>query len=319
MSKGLAPDFVMRAPTRADGQAIADLIAAHDRELMGEVSFELADVLADWEAPQYDLAQDARVVVAPGGLIVGYETVYRVLPNGQISTDGYVHPAYRGRGIGTSMLNWAETRAREHLPKFDSGLRVSLHAGFSSNNQAAHLLFEAIGYSIVRHYLTMEIELTEMPAPPAWPADISVRTFDPAHDDYRVWDTLTQAFQDHWGTAPTPFDEWLESKPSDLDPTLWFLAMSGDEAAGISLCSYRLGNGWIDDLGVRPQWRGLGLGMALLKHSFREFYSRSTTKVGLRVDAQNLTGATRLYERAGMHITQRFDIYGKELRTASSA
>ena len=53
--------------------------------------------------------------------------------------------------------------------------------------------------------------------------------------------------------------------------------------------------------------------MALLRHSFAEFYRRGTTKVSLRVDAENLTGATRLYERAGMH--QVFDavVYEKQL------
>jgi mycothiol synthase len=59
----------------------------------------------------------------------------------------------------------------------------------------------------------------------------------------------------------------------------------------------------------------MGLGMALLRHSFGEFYHRSARKVALEVDSQNLTGATRLYERAGMHATRQYDIYEKELRT----
>jgi hypothetical protein len=35
---------------------------------------------------------------------------------------------------------------------------------------------------------------------------------------------------------------------------------------------------------------------------------------GLGVDSQNLTGATRLYERAGMHVALQHDTYEKELR-----
>ena len=57
----------------------------------------------------------------------------------------------------------------------------------------------------------------------------------------------------------------------------------------------------------------------MLKHSFAEFYRRGTPKVELRVDAQNPTGATRLYERAGMHVTIQFDIYSKELRAGRAA
>ena len=65
---------------------------------------------------------------------------------------------------------------------------------------------------------------------------------------------------------------------------------------------------------MRRPWRHMGLGMALLLHSFREFYRRGTHKVGLSVDSQNLTGATRLYERAGMHVARQYDTYQKELR-----
>ena len=56
------------------------------------------------------------------------------------------------------------------------------------------------------------------------------------------------------------------------------------------------------------------LGMALLLHSFAEFYRRSKNKIGLGVDSQNLTGATRLYERAGMHVARIHITYEKELR-----
>jgi hypothetical protein len=36
--------------------------------------------------------------------------------------------------------------------------------------------------------------------------------------------------------------------------------------------------------------------------------------MALTVDAENPTGATRLYERAGMHIGQQYATYSKELR-----
>jgi hypothetical protein len=36
--------------------------------------------------------------------------------------------------------------------------------------------------------------------------------------------------------------------------------------------------------------------------------------VGLGVDADSLTGATRLYEKAGMHVVRELATYEKELR-----
>ena len=107
-----------------------------------------------------------------------------------------------------------------------------------------------------------------------------------------------------------------ELNPVSFDPTLWFLAFDGDKLAGGPLCRYDkdLHIGWVNQLAVLRLWRRKGLGIALLLHSFAEFYRRGIVNVGLGVDAQNLTGATRLYERAGMHVALQHDTYEKELR-----
>jgi ribosomal protein S18 acetylase RimI-like enzyme len=65
---------------------------------------------------------------------------------------------------------------------------------------------------------------------------------------------------------------------------------------------------------VRRPWRKRGLGLALLRVAFREFHGRGYHKVGLGVDAENMTGALRLYEKAGMHVIRQFDLYEKEIR-----
>ena len=96
------------------------------------------------------------------------------------------------------------------------------------------------------------------------------------------------------------------------------MAWSGEEIAGISLC-WPKGEGdpekgYIGILGVRRAWRGKGLGLALLQHSFVEFYRRGKKQATLHADAENITGALRLYTKAGMHIHRQFDNYEKELR-----
>jgi ribosomal protein S18 acetylase RimI-like enzyme len=123
-----------------------------------------------------------------------------------------------------------------------------------------------------------------------------------------------------------PFEEGLKRWKYDreyegFDPTLIFLAMDGDQIAGVSLCrphsQYDSELGWVRSLGVRRPWRKRGLGLALLRHSFNEFYRRGKRKVGLGVDSQNLTGALRIYENAGMHVAQAEDYYEKELRAGT--
>ena len=86
-------------------------------------------------------------------------------------------------------------------------------------------------------------------------------------------------------------------------------------AVGAALCRARDdGSGWVNNLAVLRPWRKQGVGLALLRHAFAAFYQRGIRKIGLGVDAQSLTGAQRLYERAGMHVAVRIARYEKEVR-----
>jgi ribosomal protein S18 acetylase RimI-like enzyme len=72
--------------------------------------------------------------------------------------------------------------------------------------------------------------------------------------------------------------------------------------------------GYIYDLGVRPAWRKRGIALALLHHTFAEFHRRGYVAVELDVDSQSLTGALRVYERAGMRAVRQSVTYERELR-----
>jgi ribosomal protein S18 acetylase RimI-like enzyme len=133
------------------------------------------------------------------------------------------------------------------------------------------------------------------------------------------------AWRDHWGFVARPRDELLttfvseiESRCGPIDPTLWFLAIAGEEIVGMSLCIAGLQDdptgGYIYQLGVRPAWRRRGIALALLYHTFAQFRRRGYAAVELDVDSQSLTGALRVYERAGMHVVRQSIDYEKELR-----
>lgn len=101
----------------------------------------------------------------------------------------------------------------------------------------------------------------------------------------------------------------------------WRVDVAGDEIAGAGLGFGERHLGWILDLAVSPRHRRRGLGVALLQSTFRAFVGREVTRIGLEVDAENETGATRLYERAGMRVTRRYATYekplaGRRLKTA---
>ena len=309
----LPPGLTTRAPTMEDLGAVLDLVIACDIAEFGAPDYTEEDLRGDWGG--LDLATDAWLVVAPGGRIVGYATTHH-REHVKIDASASVHPGHVGRGIGTHLVRLTEARAREHIPLAPPEARVAVSNTVNSANEAAGRILAAAGYVPVRHFSRMEIELREAPPAPDWPEGVTVRRFVPGRDERAVHATVVESFRDMWGYIPPTFEEWkaFMIERADFDPALWFIAEAGDEIAGVALCPNYADTGWVRSLGVRRPGRRRGLGLALLRAAFAEFYARGQRTVGLGVDTQSLTGATRLYERAGMRATRRFDSYEKELR-----
>ncbi len=317
-TEGEAPqaEWRLRAPTLDDMQAVADLVAAYEEACFGFTDWSLDDQRQEWVEPTFNLEADALVAITEAGQIVGYVALANRAQHVRYTGDGYVHPRYQGRGLGTALLRWTEARVRERLELAPAGVQVTLDHGTAGTDAAAAQLFTQEGYAYVRSFLDMSIVLDGPPPAPEWPAGIAARTFVPGADDYPVYAAATEAFEDHWGQATVPFEEWRVSRLEfeGFDPSLTCVARAGDEVAGQVRCRTRGEKGWVDHLSVRRPWRGQGLGLALLRHGFGAFYQRGVREVGLGVDAESPTGATRLYERAGMSVERRYDLYRKTLR-----
>ena len=311
MTATLPQTYTVRRPTLDDADAITAMVQAAEIAEQGEPEMEREILVDDWQ--KLNLETDAWVVV-DGDRIVGYADLTE-RGHVQFNTWAATHPDHVGRGIGSHLISLVETRARERIGEAPEGARVTLHNWVANVNRQARELLERRGYEPVRHYWRMAIDMTEEPPAPAWPDGIGLRTFERGRDERATFDALEAGFSDHWGFIPGDFDKWVKDTQSEsFDPTLWFLAVDGEEIAGVSLCSRLSLLPWVDKLAVRREWRHRGLGLALLQHSFGEFWGRGWRKAELGVDSENLTGATRLYERAGMAKDRQWDRYVKELR-----
>jgi mycothiol synthase len=306
--------YVLRRPSRDDIPAILALIAALDIAYTGTADgWTEEDILEGWQ--RLDLQRDSFLITAPDGSLAGYADAQDA-GSGHLNIDGYVHPAHWGRGIGTALVRLAEARLRERVPLAPEGARVVISNGVMVNDEAAHRLLEGEGYRLVRGFWRMAIELEAEPEAPVWPSGITLRTLQPGRDERAVFECVEEAFQDHWGHVPRPFEQWIaRTSRSDFDPSLWLLAETErGELAGVALNARRPGCGWVNTLAVRRPWRRQGLGMALLRQAFVELWRRGERVVDLGVDAQSLTGATRLYEQAGMRVAAQYALFEKELR-----
>lgn len=322
---GLPEGYFMRGATLDDLPEAVEMFNACSQKLIGTNEVTLEGYRREWEIPILNLPEDVKVVVAPDGSIAGCQEVWDLFdPHTRINTWGRVHPDHQGRGIATALLRWAEVRARRAIPRAPAGARVVMLNWINSQDTAANEAMRRAGFDLIRHSYRMRIDMAEAPPAPVWPDGITLRRFDPDRDLETVAWTDREAFRDHWGFVERPFEQDLQmfrhwmSEPR-FDPTLWLVAMRGDEVAGISLCDpYTeddLDQGWVGSLGVLRQFRKQGLGLALLRHSFGELYRRGQRAVGLGVDAYNLTGALRLYEKAGMRVYRKNNTYEKELRS----
>jgi mycothiol synthase len=310
--RGLPEGFSTRAPTREDAEEVAILISACQIADTGETYMSVEEMHDDWHS--LDLAEEAVIVTSPDGRTAAYADVFNrsfVI----VSIYGYVHPDYRGMGLGSYLVAWGERWTRDRMPQAQVNARVVAQHYINSANEAARRLLENSGYTPVRGIYVMETKLEEAPPLPHWPADISVRTFVPGRDERAVYEAVEDAFRDMWGRPRGTFERFVGmTKAESFDPSLWFLALEGDEIAGVTLCKTLAGEGWVDVVGVRRPWRNRGLGLALLRHAFTEYHRRGTPRVSLSVDAESVTGAPRLYGRAGMRVRESYVIHLKELR-----
>ncbi len=169
----------------------------------------------------------------------------------------------------------------------------------------------ARGLRPIRHYWHMQIDLDGPVEPGPAPDGIEIDGIEPADDLRTVHAIIAAAFVDDPGDHPEPFDRWLEehaSSPS-YDPTLWLLARDGDVPIAALIARAGDDGGWVDWLAVLASHRGRGIGAALLRRSFASFAARGLRRVLLNVDAENVTGATAVYERVGMRVVNRWDLW----------
>lgn len=322
----LPKGFTVRGAELNDIEPAMKLFNAWSQSVIQQDEITDAGALRnEWVSPGFDPARDIRVVLSPDGMIVGYIEVWTTAkPPVHPWIWGRVHPDFGGFGIGTWLLQWAEERACKVLDDLPADLRVSLRIGAYRTAAESKKLFEDMGFEQIRSSYQMRIALKEAPPAPLWADGITLRTADPEKDMRAVYATDTESFSDHFGHVDEPFEEGLARfshfmRGEGSDPGMWFLAMDSDEVAGICICRPKAYDdpemGFVNILGVRRAWRKRGIGLALLQHSFGEFYRRGTRKVGLGVDASNLTGALRLYEKAGMYVHLAFDLFEKTVRS----
>jgi len=317
------PDgFAVRAPTVDDAEAIAELInevSMAEAGIPWTTTEETRDVLTspDRAAPSPEV-----LLIDEDGSVAGYLESWTSDP-AELALIAFVRPALWGRGLSAWLVRHGEAWATENLRGSDSPFALRLSRFLS--NEAAGRLFESLGYHYVRTFWVMRVDLegsrAEVPDPPG----VSIRSFDPDSDVERVYEALREAFDDHWGGPFHSLERWrhrsIDGEGANFDPTLWFVAEEGNQVVGAICCTAFTpradDTGDVGYLAVRRMWRRRGVALALLLTAFAELGRRGIARCELSVDSENPTGATKLYERAGMQVAYGWDVWEKTLERTS--
>ena len=256
------------------------------------------------------------------GEMIGFGRTWWVLKSDGIRT--YCHfalmiPEWRGKGIRRAMLLHHERRIRKIAVDHSKDHPPFFETWAADTETEWDSLIRGEGYQPVRYLFEMvRPDLENIPDLPL-PQGIEVRPVKPGHLR-KIWDAAGEAFQDHWGATEWR-DEWFQQwqEKSYFNPELFQIAWDGDEVVGTVLNyiseeenkQFNRKRGYTEEITTRRPWRRRGLARALIARSFQVLKERGMTEAALAVDAENISGALKLYEDMGFRTVKRHTTYRK--------
>jgi ribosomal protein S18 acetylase RimI-like enzyme len=272
--------------------------------------------------PTADVPRDSVGAFDAGGDLVGFGWAFgreHATRAARMWLLGGVRPDCRRRGIGTRLVRAGVDRARDAFDDLPVDLprRVDIEAYAWQAGRLA--LLDAEGFEHVRSFAVMHRPISAPVEVAPLAANLIARDWEPALDE-PARAAHNDAFRDHWGSEPVGTQRWRHLGPDGpgfLASCSSIAVTPSGEVAGYVLCSAPPGmqreqrTAWIGTVGVRRDQRGRGIASALLARSIAAMRAEGFERVGLDVDADNPTGAVRVYERLGFTESRRQLIYSK--------
>lgn len=225
---------------------------------------------------------------------------------------GRILPQWRGRGMGTATLRWAEGRIRELAQDHPTRGKAVFRANTTSHEKEYNELLLTEGYSPIHSFIELGFDIAQPLPHVDIPNGFKLKLVKPEH--YRaIWEANEEAFADEWGHRDrTELDYVRFLGNPNFDPSLWQIAWHEDEIAGVALCEItERGVGEISDLSVRKPFRAQGLARALIVHATRALIERQPKHVRIFTDTDDPFGARNLYESVGFRVLTEYIRYQK--------
>ncbi len=302
--------YAVRAACSAEDQVDlkSDAEGLPSRE---EISAGLAEIVTSQRQDQCLVAQMSDRVVGYSRVESWHEDdgrwVYLIL--------GWVLPEWRGRGIGSAMLDWGEWRARSLAAAQHPGERFEFAANSSSTMPASTRLLLDHGYYVGYTVLDLQLDLAARQPPQPLPAGIEVR---PARrEQYALIATsMNESYRDEY-----PNNRFRETWDIDVsiaglcaprqDPTLWQVAWAGDRVVANVIPLIEKGRAAIYNVCTHPSFRRKGVARALLTRALQTLHERRVQVIRIHTVAEFPTRASELYHSVGFRVMKEFPRYRK--------
>jgi ribosomal protein S18 acetylase RimI-like enzyme len=260
-----------------------------------------------------------RVAIDDTGYVEGYVTTDLDPDSREIMVDAYSRPGADASVVDV-LLAHGLAYARTEAAKLDDPKGWICAAGTFVGDDVYVKALTKAGFTPIRRFHRMRIDFTQVPRQevPTLPLGtvISVVGDDEATQRI-VHEVLEEAFVGHWRHVHRTWEDWFGYFCNrGYDASQWWLVRVDGEPAGAMVGNEgfaEVGSSYVSMLGVLPQYRGRGLGRALLLTAFAEAERRGRTSVRLGVDSENGTGAPALYASVGMTPVETIEAYEQPL------
>ncbi len=323
----LPQGFTARPMTLDDAEIVAQLFAISAKAQNFQFNISPEELREEWKSPKFVLEESSLGVFNASGELVGEVEIW---DDHEIPVHPWVdltmHPDYFGSGVDEALLTWGLELSRRVIDKCPEHALISAYAGTMQEYEAKIRLLESFGMTIKRYFFRMRIDMVDVPPTPVLPDGFHIQSYRHPDQLIDVIKADDDGFRDHFGYVEQPIEKkieqwehWINTDPV-FDQTLWYLVIDDatGQIAGTCLCRNEAWGepevAYVNKISVRREYRQKGIALAMLRHAFHEFYKRGRHSVTLHVDANSITGAVRLYERAGMFVEQRSVTYEKVLR-----
>ncbi len=314
--------IIYRPATKDDIDTFYDLYRHEHIESYGDFGMTKDELMAEWEFPNFDLSKHTMYAFDNTGKNIAYAELraWREVPVRPFIY-AYVHPDYRGQGIGTYLTQWGIENAQQFVPLVPDDARVVL--GAFTNMDDGRELLDNLNFSNTRQSLVMSMAL-DTPVPESqFPDGFQVITMaeHPVLEDFiRVYQ---ETFRDHRGAVNEPLAaavaRWEKiMEANEFPPENFVLVKDGERDAAILIASDKSDENpeqmWVQTLGTMPEYRRRGLAKNLLYYAHDLARKKDKKRLGLSVDGSSLTGANKLYEQVGMGVDMVYHAYEMEIR-----